>query len=281
MYRKSHTPHEPPFVRSDPDGGEIKNPNQITVKQHVIPQRHLEEWVGADGRLTVRSKESERVIRPIPFDAFRFERLWDQPMEAGVLKTTEDQFQFVVTEYRSSGQIANHRWLTEYFVLLAARAHCVTKQRPEGSLFVDIHTDTEDEATSQDKMPIQDRLEREELEHINEPVRIISGYGDGQHISRFIVSQYMTSIYLRCMSRFEECEWIALPSLDRKFILPDSLWSFLTSVCLMLPASPGLIFLEKSIYEQLSDAGRLNTDAVNAILHQSVHLHFVEPPTEV
>lgn len=269
MYKKSHSKPELPLVIVNEKGQKVSNPNQITMKQHVIAQKHLEEWVAGDGRLTVREKDSKVFLRPTPYDAFRVERLWDQPMEAGTIKSTEDKYQSVLDEFRLTGNLINHRLITEYFVMLAARAHCVTKHRPEGASMMD----------SPSRSPSKAELEAEELEHVNEPVRIISGFGTEQHVSRFIVSQYLTTIYLRYVPRFGDCEWVAVPAQGGKFILPDSFWSFLTQGCLMMPASPDLILLEKSIYQQLADSGRLNTEALNEMLMQTARQHYVEPPT--
>lgn len=270
MYKKSHSKPELPLVVVNEKGQKVSNPNQITMKQHVIAQKHLEEWVAGDGRLTVREKDSKVFLRPTPYDAFRVERLWDQPMEAGTIKSTEDKYQSVLDEFRLTGNLINHRLITEYFVMLAARAHCVTKHRPEGTSMM----------YSPSRSPSKAELEAEELEHVNEPVRIISGFGTEQHVSRFIVSQYLTTIYLRYVPRFGDCEWIAVPAQGRKFILPDSFWSFLTQGCLMMPASPDLILLEKSIYQQLADSGRLNAEALNDMLLQTARQHYAEPPTD-
>ncbi|EPM73976.1 hypothetical protein A3SO_27553, partial [Pseudomonas syringae pv. actinidiae ICMP 19072] len=46
MYQKNHSPHEKPIENLNEDGTRVKNPNDITVNQHVIPQKHLKQWLG-------------------------------------------------------------------------------------------------------------------------------------------------------------------------------------------------------------------------------------------
>lgn len=270
MYKKSHSKPEQPLVIINEKGQKVSNPNQITMKQHVIAQKHLAEWAAADGRLTVREKDSEAFLRPTPYDAFRVERLWDQPMEGGTIKSTEDNYQSVLDEFCLTGNVTRHRLITEYFVMLAARAFCAAKPRPEGGSVMDPGIPT----------PSKAELEAEELEYVNESVRIISGFGVEQHLSRFVVSQALSSFYSSYVTLFENLEWVCLPAQGDEFILPDSFLGFVNQHCLMMPARPDLIFIETSIYEQLADSGRLNTEALNGMLMETVRQHYVEPPAK-
>ncbi|MBF3061255.1 hypothetical protein HKW90_43450, partial [Pseudomonas aeruginosa] len=86
MYQKDHSPHEKPIEKLSEDGKRIKNPNEITVNQHVIPQAHLKQWLGGEDLLTVVDKSSGKPLKRSPKNSFVVSRLWDQPTEQGMIK---------------------------------------------------------------------------------------------------------------------------------------------------------------------------------------------------
>lgn len=269
MYRKNHTKHEAPHETTDEHGKKIRNPNKITVDQHVTPRKHLAEWAGSSGRISIIDIETGESIQPRPDDAFVVSRLWDQPMEAGTVKSTEDKFQEEIARLRASNKISHHQLITEYFVMLGARACCAAMPRP----------DYKSTMHSPNLTPTKEELELDELAQVNDSVRFIRGF-NGQSTSRLVVSMTMNSIFLRYRTDLKDRQWIPFESLGEKFILPDSLWFLLQHDFLLLPVSPDLILIESRIYEQLSDRGLLNAEALNTFLKQSVRQHFVEAPKE-
>lgn len=267
MYRKNHTEHEPPLEITDEHGRKIKNPNQITVNQHVTARKHLAEWSGSDGRISIVDIETGKTIQARPDDAFVVSRLWDQPMEAGTVKSTEDKYQEEIARLRASNKISNHNLITEYFVMMGARAYCAAKPRP----------DPEPTMHSPTFTPTKEELELDELEQVNDSVRFIRGFSE-QSTSRLVVSLAMTTIYLRYTTRLKDCQWVAFATLGEKFILPDSLWFLLEQNFLLLPVSPDLILIESRIHDELSDSGMLNAESLNIFLKQSVRQHYVSTP---
>jgi len=267
MYRKNHTEHEPPLEITDEHGRKTKNPHQITVNQHVTARKHLAEWSGSDGRISIVDIETGKTIQPRPNDAFVVFRLWDQPMEAGTVKSTEDKYQEEIAVLRASNKISNHDLITQYFVMMGARAYCAAKPRP----------DHEPIMHSPSFTLTKEELELDELEQVNDSVRFIQGFSE-QSMSRLVVSQAMTSIYLRYTTRLKNCQWVAFASQGEKFILPDSMWFLLERNFLLLPVSPDIILIESRIHDNLSDSGRLNAEDLNTLLKLSVRQHYVKAP---
>jgi len=89
MYKKDHSPHEAPSETLDENGNRIKNPNRITVNQHVIPQAHLKEWLGDENLLAIYRKQGGEPVERSPKSAFVVARLWDQPAEQGMIISAE------------------------------------------------------------------------------------------------------------------------------------------------------------------------------------------------
>lgn len=167
MYQKDHSPHETPSETRDDNGKRLKNPNQLTVNQHVIPQKHLAEWLGSEKVITVIDKLTGEPLLRAPKDAFVVARLWDQPAEQGMIKSTEDKYQEQIGLFRSQGEIGRQIIITEYFVMLAARAHCVAKERPDYGSIMELPS----------SMPSQIELEEDEVDQVHDTVRLFRGLG--------------------------------------------------------------------------------------------------------
>ena len=61
-----------------------RNPNRLTVDQHVFPSRSISRFVGEDGRVSVNDIRRGKVIRVKPDNVlFCARRAWDQRTEAG------------------------------------------------------------------------------------------------------------------------------------------------------------------------------------------------------
>ena len=74
-----------------------KNPNGLTLKQHVFPLRSIKRFVDQSGRVSVSDKLRGQVRPRAPDDIlFCARRAWDQRAEAGYMKQIEDRFQMTV-----------------------------------------------------------------------------------------------------------------------------------------------------------------------------------------
>ncbi|MBR1175386.1 hypothetical protein JQ617_15595 [Bradyrhizobium sp. KB893862 SZCCT0404] len=83
-----------------------RNPNRLTIDQHVFPLKSIKRFVGQSGRVSVRLLTRDKVIQARPNGAvFCASRAWDHRAETGYMKRIEDDFQRVVdpiVEGRSS-----------------------------------------------------------------------------------------------------------------------------------------------------------------------------------
>ena len=71
-----------------------KNPNRLTVNQHIYPRRSIARFAGNDGRVAVHDVARCQVRRAKPGDLiFCARRAWDQRAEADYMKDIENRFQ--------------------------------------------------------------------------------------------------------------------------------------------------------------------------------------------
>jgi hypothetical protein len=74
-----------------------RNPNSLTVKQHVFPSKSIERFTDQNGRVSVLELRRGKVIRTKPDNAiFCARRAWDERAETGYMKRIEDDFQKIV-----------------------------------------------------------------------------------------------------------------------------------------------------------------------------------------
>lgn len=269
MYRKNHTPHETPLVVEGKSGKRLRNPNQITVNQHVIPQAHLQEWADSKKLLTVMEIKTRKSFSLAPRDAFVVCRLWDQPMEQGTIKSNEDNYQKQIEIFRTTGELACHISITEYFVMLAVRAYCAAKERPDYP--TTMH--------SVSYVPSQADLEAAEVKQVRDSVRVIYGAGEGQEFARVVVSMTMTSLFCKGRELLKNTVWIPYVSSEAKFILPDSLWDLYANRYLAFPVSPDLVFIEKKLHESLLESRNLTHEKLNRRFLRASKQHYVRPPS--
>jgi hypothetical protein len=83
--------------RPKPERTQPKNPNQLTLKQHVFPSRSIERFRNQNGRVSVYDIPRRQVRLRAPNDIlFCARRAWDQRAEAGYMKQIGDRFQEIV-----------------------------------------------------------------------------------------------------------------------------------------------------------------------------------------
>jgi hypothetical protein len=74
-----------------------RNPNSLTVDQHVFPSKSIERFTNEDGHVSVHDLHRGEVIRAKPGNAiFCARRAWDEPAETGYMKHIEDEFQKII-----------------------------------------------------------------------------------------------------------------------------------------------------------------------------------------
>lgn len=79
------------------EGTRPKNPNRLTLNQHVFPSKSIERFVDQSGHVSVHKLHSGMVIRAKPNnDIFCARRAWDEGTETGYMKSIEDDFQRIV-----------------------------------------------------------------------------------------------------------------------------------------------------------------------------------------
>lgn len=267
MYKKDHSPHETPSETLDENGNRVKNPNRITVNQHVIPQAHLKEWLGGENLITIYRKQGGDPIYRAPKDAFVVARLWDQPTEQGMIKTNEDNYQQQLTLLAETGTIARSPWITEYFVMLAARAYVAAKERP---LYDSIMEPTSWALS-------QAELEKEEVEQVHETVRMFNGAGNPHAAARMVVSGTLTLFFIRGRMLIEDTVWVPFTTRGEKFILPDSNVALYEKRFLALPVSPELVLLDEKLFAKLEEAGQLTPEYLNKRFLESSVRYYVAP----
>jgi len=267
VYQKDHTPHEKPIEKLNEHGKREKNPNKITINQHVIPQEHLRQWLGGENLLTIIDKLSGEPLKRAPKDSFVVSRLWDQPAEQGMIKTNEDNYQEQLTLLRLTGSIARSPWITEYFVMLAARAYIAAKHRPTYASCMTMTTIT----------PSQAELEEEEVSHVHARARVFDGVGNTHAMARHIVSLALTSYFIQGRELLSEAVWVPYSIDGVKFILPDSNVSLFNARFLALPVSPDLVLLEQNLLTQLQEAQLLTPEYLNERFLESSVRFYVAP----
>lgn len=78
---------------------QARNPNQLTIKQHVFPCRSIQRFADERGRVSVHEVGGNKVRQLKPDNPFFCApRAWDQTSETGFMKDIEDGFQQIVSE---------------------------------------------------------------------------------------------------------------------------------------------------------------------------------------
>jgi hypothetical protein len=74
-----------------------RNPNRLTVNQHVFPSKSIERFTGKGKRVAVYDLHRNEVFRARPGNpVFLAFRAWDQRAESGYMKRIEDELQNIV-----------------------------------------------------------------------------------------------------------------------------------------------------------------------------------------
>jgi len=74
-----------------------RNPNRLTINQHVLPAKSIERFTNRSGRVLLHDLRRGREILVKPDNSFFCAcRAWDERAETGYMKCIEDEFQKIV-----------------------------------------------------------------------------------------------------------------------------------------------------------------------------------------
>ncbi|MHB8370663.1 MAG: DUF4238 domain-containing protein [Leptospirales bacterium] len=187
-----------------------RNPHGLTRRQHVLPARSIERFVGEDGRVSVLQKNGTK-IKTFPAQpkdkSFCADRVWDQRAENGwTKKVVEDPFQDLADRIISgetySFDSKDKSIVDSFFCLWEARA------------FFRINPPQDQPVKDCSGIESKDQQELEKnhglfIKHNN----TMSG--------RSIAGMGITKRFDSILINIQDSEWTIVESKDREFIVPD------------------------------------------------------------
>ncbi|MHC1479818.1 DUF4238 domain-containing protein [Frateuria aurantia] len=266
MYKKKHHPHEAPLVVPGADGKKVRNPNQITVNQHVIPQAHLKEWSRDNGLLNVFDKKEKVWLTPAPHDAFTVQRLWDQWTETTFLGINEGNYQEQVDLIKASLPIKNHGHISAYFLMLCIRSWVASKERPNYHSVMEFSS----------PFSTQSELEDIELKNVGSSVHMSHlGGRDSQSFARELVKCAMNMRFMQEVQRFSGVVWSPVDMGRDDAVLPDSLERLYADKLAILPVTPKIVLVGTSQGHGFRGDLELNSSIINEKLIGSSARYYV------
>lgn len=245
-----------------------KNPNKITINQHVIPNKHLLEW-SSDGKMVevfdIESKKSKYL--PAKSSYFCVMRLWDQWTESKMLKINEDNYQSQIELMKNGGDFTNLNYVIEYYVLLCVRVRVANKERPHyPSVFSSISHECN-----------QSELEDNELE-MDGTVHIIDVTIDSnsQHMAREVVKIVMNQTFVQWYKNIEGQKWHLYQSDNDSFILSDAFCTNFLDGFHVLPLNPKQVLIADSTYKALVNDSCLSAQYINDVMKRNAINYYVE-----
>ncbi|HHQ6589686.1 TPA: hypothetical protein ACSTLS_001231 [Serratia fonticola] len=259
--------HEKPLSKTDKHG---KNPNKITINQHVIPCKHLLEW-STDGKMIEVFDIGKQVFKTLPAQSSYFcvMRLWDQWTESEMLKCNEDNYQNQIDFMRGGREFSNADHITAYYVLLCVRIWVANKERP--------HYPSNFSSISHEYN--QSELEDNELE-MSGSVHVINATidHDSQHMARQVVKMAMSNAFLEWCQRINKYKWRVYKSDGVGFILSDALYLNFLKGLHVLPINPKQVLIAEPTYEYLEKNGMLSAEFINNIMKTNAINYYIEAP---
>lgn len=266
MYKKNHHPHETPLVVHGAQGKKTRNPNGITVNQHVIPQAHLKEWSREDGLLNVFDKQKKSWITPALLDAFTVQRLWDQWTEQTFLGSNERNYQHQAELIKASQPIENNEHISAYFLMLCIRAFVAARERPDYPSTMELSS----------LVLSQSELEDIELHNVESSVHLsYPGETDSQSSARETVKLAMNTMFIQRVHKFTGVVWTPFAMTGEYAILPDSLIKIDESGLAILPVTPKIVLLGSRGKNGFPSDASLTSSAINEKLISSSVRHYV------
>lgn len=208
---KKKITYEEPYLTINENGEKTKNPNEITINQHIISARHISRF--ADSREMVQIKrQGKKFQTDTQNNIFTTQRLWSQSLEAGLMKSIEDSFHNQIQVIIDKNIITDHNAISLYYALWCARYIAKIKGRPTGKKLINICN----------PMP-KDAVEKLDLDNINQSVKIIGSSGDDcQSISREVVDEGIEFDIRGIFENLKNKTWAIISAEEGSFICPDN-----------------------------------------------------------
>lgn len=257
--------HEKPLVKKAPNGGNINNPNKITVNQHVIPAKHLLEWSKDGKSVTITEgctgKKTNRLVSDARFCVMR---LWDQWTESVTLKSNEDNYQKQIDLIKRGKEFSEIGHVTEYYILLCVRIWVANNERPN---YPSMMTNLSLESTKAE-------LEENELEmscvHFVKP----TADNQSQDMARQVVKFAMDSAFIQLCAQFKSSNWMVFDSTQEDFVFSDALYKNFKKGVHILPISPKRVLMTESTYRDLTLKHFLSDSYINNLMKENA-VHYI------
>lgn len=185
------------------------NPHKLVVKQHVIPVRTIERFVGQNGTVEVNIGSDNRIERLKP-DAgiFWTRRAWNQRAERGYMKQIEDRFQ-PLADRIASGELneipeALAHDINQFFSLWLHRSRI----QPADEIETQVNGLTGNALTKDQ----QEILESEGVMFVREGGRIATRDLTGLEIQARIMADNRS---------YHARRWGVIRALEGEFVMPD------------------------------------------------------------
>lgn len=251
-------PHEKPILGEDSNGVIRKNPNNITIRQHIISAKHLGAW-SLDNKtvLVKRIGYNKNVNRFIPFndELFCILRLWDQGREAH-FKLIEDNFhtQFKLILKDGINADVNFTHLIDYYKSVVIRCHLSKRERPHYQVGTDLAG--EHSAEQLEKIEWEAVDNNSEFNIIPVPERV-----DSQSLSRSIVGISIDRMFDELDSVFANTHWeiLFLEEHNENLYISDAIDKFNYFGIYLLPLSPRILLVSTNSKNTLENALRPST----------------------
>lgn len=249
-------PHEKPMHGEDKNGVIRRNPNNITIRQHIISAKHLGAWSSDNKTVFVKKIGSNNnASQFIPFndELFCVLRLWDQGCEAD-FKLIEDKFHTQLELILRDGMNAdvNFIHLVDYYKSVVIRCCLSKRERPH----YDIGTDLPGEHSKEQL----ERIEWESVDNESGFVNIpVPERADSQSLSRSVVGMSVEMMFVNLDSVFANTSWEILPLEDNheNLCISDAIDEFHDAGIDLLPLSPRILLVSTNSKNKLESALRI------------------------
>lgn len=259
--------HEKALIIKDKNGKSVRNPNEITIHQHVIPRKHILKWSIDDKMVKVyesSSGDEKRLAASSPF--FCVMRLWDQWTEVEMLGTNEDNYQKQIRLFWEKQPFTHHEHIMAYYVMLCVRTWVANKERPDYSSII----------TNLSYEPTKAELEDNELDMTGGVHFVMSNSnGKSQHMARQVVKEAMSQAFIKWCLVLNGQKWKVFYSKEQQFILPDSLHNNFSNNLHILPICPNYVLILDLTYNRLIENDCLDVESINKLLIDDCKKYYI------
>ncbi|HGM6399561.1 TPA: hypothetical protein ACKP77_001983 [Serratia marcescens] len=273
---KNQTPYERPIFGIDRDGKMRKNPNNLTIKQHILSAKQLSEWSVNGKTIHIRDIPSgeDRNITP-DNEYFGVQRLWDQEIEQVFFKGIEDKYQEQVAKLKvmqvsflservtaqkeAKDHDININALVDYYKISCIRCELSKKNRPHAPLLQDMpgeHTNAQIE---------ENELARLKGHHDFVKV-LVPADKNSQSIARFITRFAINTDYDAMTQKLGNTIWnlLFLEIGHDNLVISDALDVFYKEGYYLMPITPRILLISQSTVDKIGNA--LKSTIINDIL---------------